>query len=105
MSLADNAGHKVGVHGAHGPAIDVRDLEEEVDAAPSPAFAVDDLTDPPAAFMRLHQNCVTDTDLQEDRFKRKILVIADTAPPQGEGVIVQKELTSMCRQESCLSNK
>ena len=71
MSLADNACHQVGVHGAYCSAIDIRDLEERVGAAPSPAFAVDDLTDPPATFMRLHQHCVAYADLQEDRFKRR----------------------------------
>ena len=71
MSLADNAGHKIGVHRAYCSAIDVGDLEERVGAAPCAAFAVDDLTDPPATFMRFHQNCVAYTDLQEDRFKRR----------------------------------
>ena len=71
MSLADNAGHEVGVHGADFSAIDVGDLEERVGAAPCAAFAVDDLTDPPAAFVRFHQHCIANTDLQEDRFKRK----------------------------------
>ena len=71
MPLADDSGHEIGVHGAHGPAIDVSDLEEGVGAAPGSAFAVDDLTDPPAAFMRLHQHCIADADLQEDRFKRR----------------------------------
>ena len=69
MSLADNAGHEVGVHGADCSAIDVGDLEERVGAAPCAAFAVDDLTDPPAAFMRLHQHCIAYADLQEDRFE------------------------------------
>ena len=65
MSLADNAGHEVGVHGADFSAIDVGDLEERVGAAPCAAFAVDDLTDPPATFMRLHQHCVAYADLQD----------------------------------------
>ena len=69
MSLADNACHQVGVHGAYCSATDVRDLEERVGTAPTPAFAVDDLTDPPAAFMRLHQHCIAYADLQEDLFE------------------------------------
>ena len=71
MPLADDPGHKIGVHGAHCTAIDVRDLEERVGAASCTAFAVDDLTDPPATFMRLHQHCIANTDLQENRFKRR----------------------------------
>ena len=63
MPLTDDSCHEIGVHGADGSAIDVRDLEERVGAAPSPAFAVDDLTDPPAAFMRLHQHCIAYADL------------------------------------------
>ena len=50
-------------------AIDIGDLEEGVGAAPCTAFAVDDLTDPPATFMWLHQHCVADADVQEDRFE------------------------------------
>ena len=79
MSLADDSGHEIGVHGAHRPAIDIRDLEEGVGAEPGPAFAVDDLTDPPAAFMRLHQNCIAYADLQEDRFKSCLLYTSDAA--------------------------
>ena len=71
MALANDSGHEIGIHGAHCAAIDVRDLEERVGAAPCPAFAVDDLTDPPAAFVWLHQHCITYADLQEDRFKRR----------------------------------
>ena len=71
MALANYSVNEIGVHGAHCAAIDVRDLEEGVGAAPGPAFAVDDLTDPTAAFMRLHQHCIADADPQEDRFERR----------------------------------
>ena len=71
MPLADDSGHEIGVHGADGSAIDVRDLEEGVGAAPCAAFAVDDLTDPPASFMWLHEHRITNADLQKDRFKRR----------------------------------
>jgi hypothetical protein len=30
---------------------------------------MDDLTYPPATFMRFHQHCIAYSDLQEDRFK------------------------------------
>jgi len=71
MPLADDSGYEVGVHGAYCSAVHVGDLEERVGDAPSAAFAVDDLTDPPAAFMRLHQHRVADADLQKYRFKRR----------------------------------
>ena len=71
MPLADDSCHKVGVHRSDSAGIYVADLEEGVGAAPGPAFAMDDLTDPPAAFMRLHQHCIAYADLQEDWFKRR----------------------------------
>ena len=82
MALADNAGHEIGVHGAHCAAIDVRDLKEGVGTAPGATFAVDDLTDPPATFMRLHQHCIANTDLQEDRFKRRAAGECRHRPPE-----------------------
>ena len=54
MTFADDPGHKVRVHRSDSAGIYVADLEEGVGAAPGPAFAMDDLTDPPATFMRLH---------------------------------------------------
>ena len=69
MPFADDAGHKVWVHGPDGTCIDVSDLEEGVGTAACAAFAVDDLTDPPPAAMRLHQHAIADPDLQEDRFE------------------------------------
>ena len=82
MALANDSGHEIGIHGAHCAAIDVRDLEERVGAAPCPAFAVDDLTDPPAAFMRLNQHCIAYADLQEDRFERRAAGERRNRPPE-----------------------
>ena len=71
MPFADDSGHKVWVDGPDGTRIDVSDLEERVGAAPCAAFAVDDLTDPPTAFMRLPQHGIAYADLQKDRIKRR----------------------------------
>ena len=71
MALADDSCHEIRVGGVDGSALDVRDLEERVGAPLSPAFAMDDLTHQLGAFMRLHQHCIADPHLQEDRFMRK----------------------------------
>ena len=81
MPLADDSCHEIGVDDADGSALDVRDLEERVGATPSLAFAMDDLTHSLAAFMRLHQHCITDNHLQEDRFKRKAAGDCCYGPP------------------------
>ena len=73
VPLPHDAGHEVGIHGLDAAGIHVSNLEEGVAVAPGTALTVDDLTDPPAPIMGLHQDRIANLDLEEEGISYRLL--------------------------------